>query len=160
MKYCSRTSLTFAFTFASACLLTGCASAPVLPLDRPSADAQGEVIVFRERAFAAGGVGLAVGANNAAFAHIANDEKVRVLLTVGSHEIFVQARSAEPTRLSVNVQKAAPICLRASASPGTYAKVVIPISLIATGYHFYLDEVPCPSAGELARYKDVPVTYK
>ncbi len=101
-----------------------------------------------------------MGANNAAFASVSNTEKVRALFPVGSHELFVQARTAEPTRLKVNIQKGSLVCLRASASPNTYAKVVIPIALIATGYHFYLDEVPCPSTQELAKYKDVQITYK
>lgn len=140
--------------------LAGCASAPVSPLTRPGTESQGEVIVFREYAFAAGGVGLAVGANNSAFASIGNDEKVRAAFPLGSQEFFVQARSAEPTKLLVNVQKESPVCLRTSASPSTYAKVAVPIALIATGYHFYLDEVPCPAKEELAKYRDVPVTYR
>ncbi len=145
---------------AAVSVLAGCASAPITPLARPSADLQGEVIIFREYAFAAGGVGVAVGTDKAAFAIISNDEKVRALLPVGSQELYVQARSAEPTKLHVNVQKASPVCLRTSANPNTYAKVVIPLTLIVTGYHFYLDKVPCPSSEELAKYKDVPVTYK
>ena len=152
----SRTSI----LITGVCLLVGCASAPVTPLSRTSADSQGEVIIYREYAFAAGGVGLAVGTKNAVFANINNDEKVRALLPVGAQELFVQARSAEPTKLTVNVQKSSPVCLRTSASPNTYAKVAIPITLIVTGYHFYLDEVPCPSSEVLGKYKDVVVTYK
>lgn len=121
---------------------------------------QGEVIVYRESAFAAGGVGLAVGANGKAFAMIGNSEKVRVALPAGQHEVFVQARSAEPSRVRIEVRKAAVVCLRTSASPGTYAKALLPIALMATGYHFYLDEVPCPALTELSQYKDVPVSYQ
>lgn len=140
--------------------LAGCASAPLMPLTRPNVDSQGEIVVFREYAFAAGGVGLTVGANNAAFASLGNTEKVRAFLPLGSHDLFVQARAAEPTTLKVNIQPGSLVCLRASANPSTYAKVVIPITLMVTGYHFYLDEVACPSTQELAKYKDVQVTYK
>jgi hypothetical protein len=79
---------------------------------------------------------------------------------VGRQEFFVQARSAEPTTLLVNVQTTSPVCLRTRASSSTYAKAIVPIALMATGYHFHLDEVPCPSKEELAKYKDVAVTYR
>ena len=144
----------------TALALASCSSTPIAPLTRPLPDAQGEVIVFRESAFAAGGVGLTVGAGASAFANLGNGEKVRALLSAGEHEIFVQARSAEPTKVRVSVQTGAPLCLRTSSSPSTYAKVIVPIALIVSGYHFYLDQIPCPSSEELAKYKDVAVTYK
>lgn len=140
--------------------LAGCASAPVRSLSRPQPGAAGEVLVYRESAFAAGAVGLTVGRGENAFAVLSNGEKVRAHLPAGEHEIFVQARSAEPSKVRVSVKPGATICLRTSSSPGTYAKVLVPITLIATGYHFYLDEVPCPAAPELAKYKDVQVTYE
>ncbi|MFT3817534.1 MAG: hypothetical protein QM750_07910 [Rubrivivax sp.] len=51
-------------------------------------------------------------------------------------------------------------CLRTSASPSAYLKVIVPIVFMTTGYHFYLDEVLCPESSELAKFKDVFVTYK
>jgi len=140
--------------------LGGCASAPVVPLPRAAPDTVGEVVIYRESAFAAGGVGLTVGTRGSAFAVLSNAEKVRVRLAAGEHEIFVRARSAEPSRARVNVKTGATVCLRTSSSPDTYAKTVVPIVLMATGYHFYLDEVPCPLHTELAKYKDVLVTYE
>jgi hypothetical protein len=143
-----------------AILTSACASAPVVPLPRPAADAQGEVIVFREPAFAAGGVALSVGSGTRVFASLSNSEKVRAAFPSGEHEIYVQARSAEPTRVRVTVRNGAAVCLRTSSSPSTYAKVVVPIVLMVTGYHFYLDELPCPTAEELSKYKDAPVSYQ
>lgn len=140
--------------------LVGCASAPVLPLSRPSPEIAGEVLVYREPAFAAGAVGLAVGRAGSAFAVLGNSEKVRALVPAGENEIFVRARSAEPTKLRVNVKPGTTVCLRTSSSPGTYAKVLVPITLMVTGYHFYLDEVPCPITSDLAKYRDVLVTYE
>jgi len=140
--------------------LGACASAPLSPLSRPSPDAQGEVIVFRESAFVAGAVSLTVGSGADAFASIGNSEKVRAMFPTGERDIYVQARSAKPTRLRVVVNKNMPVCLRTSSSPSAYAKVIVPIVFMATGYHFYLDEVPCPPAEELAKYKDVPVAYR
>lgn len=149
-------------TIATAALLVlaGCASRPVAPIVRAAPDTEGEVIVYREWAFAAGGVGVTVGAGGSGFVVLANDEKVRARLPAGEHEIFAQARTAEPSKVRVNVEKGATVCLRTSASPSTYAKTVIPITLMATGYHFYLDRVPCPTEAELGRYKDVAVTYR
>ena len=140
--------------------LVGCVSTPVSPLSRPSPEMQGEVIIFRESAFAAGGVSLKVGSGTSVFATLKNSEKVRAMFPAGEHEFFVQARSANPTKIRVTVEQMAPICLRTSANPSTYAKAAVPITLIVTGYHFYLDQVPCPSPDELAKYKDVSVTYQ
>lgn len=140
-------------------VLSGCASQPIAPVARPSADNQGEVVIYRESSFIAGMVGLAVGADSNAFAAIENSEYVRVLLPPGQHEIFVRARTAEPTWLKISLSRDGRVCLRTSASPGTLAKIVIPVTLIATGYHFYLDEVPCPGNAELEKYKLVPVNY-
>lgn len=144
----------------STALLGACSSAPIHPVVRPAGEMQGELIVFREAAFAAGAVGLAVGTSGKAFASIGNSEKVRVALPVGKHEVFVQARTAEPTRVQVDVGRGGVVCLRTSSSPSTYAKVVVPIALMVTGYHFYLDEVPCPATEELGKYKDVAVIYE
>ena len=60
----------------------------------------------------------------------------------------------------LTVRKDGVTCLRTSSSPSTYAKVVVPIVLMVTGYHFYLDEVPCPADEVLAKYKDVEVAYR
>lgn len=154
------TSHRYIFAFVAILSLIGCASTPVSSLPRPSADSQGEVLVFRESAFAAGGVGLTVGVGNVAYANIGNAEKVRAMLSAGGHEIFVQARSADPTKVRISLPKGSVVCLRTSSSPSTYAKVAVPVVLMVTGYHFYLDQVPCPSASELAKYTDVPVAYQ
>jgi len=156
MTKCTQRTTTAVIAF----LLAACTTAPVVPLPRPSPEAKGEVVVYREAAFAAGGVALSIGSGSSAFALLANSEKVRAAFPVGKHEIYVQAGSAEPTKVRVTVQKGSVSCLRTSSSPSTYAKVVVPIVLIATGYHFYLDEVPCPPEGELSKYKDVPVSYQ
>ena len=145
---------------AAALLLTSCASTPIAPLPRPAADTQGEVIIFREYAFAAGGMGLKVGADDKVFAMLDNNEKVRASFPTGSHEYFVQARSAEATRLRIDIRKGATVCLRTSASSDTYLKVVVPVTLMLTGYHFYLSQIPCPPPEELAKYKDVEVSYQ
>lgn len=107
----------------------------------------------------AGGVSLAVGTGGSAFASLSNSDYVIADISPGEREIFVQARTAEPTKIQVKLKHGSRVCLRTSASPGTLAKVAVPITLILTGYHFYLDEVPCPSAEELAKYKLVPVSY-
>lgn len=144
----------------AALALGGCASVPVTSLARPSMDAGGEVLVYRESAFAAGRVGLTVGVSGSAFAILGNSEKVRVMLPAGEHEIFVQARSADPSKARVTVQKGGTVCLRTSSNSDAYLKALIPITLAVTGFHFYLDKVPCPPEEELAKYKDIAVTYR
>lgn len=155
-----------AFTVRTfACLTVGlalaaCASTPTQPLTEPPAASRGEIVVYRESAFAAGGVSVSVGVDGRRFANLDNADFARARLAAGSHEVLVQARSAEPTRLQVQLDAGQTVCLRTSASPGTYAKAAVPIALIATGYHFYLDVVPCPTAEQLAKYKPVPVSYQ
>ena len=139
--------------------LAGCSSQPIVAISKPSPTAQAEVVVFRESSFIAGAVSLAVGTGNVAFASISNSEYVSANLPAGEQDIFVQARTADPTRVHLILQRDSRVCLRTSSSPSTLAKVVIPITLIATGYHFYLDEVPCPSAEEFSKYKQVAVSY-
>jgi uncharacterized protein YceK len=139
--------------------LTGCSSVPVVAISKPSPNAQAEVLIFRDSAFIAGAVSLTVGTGDKAFAKISNSEYVSVYLPVGAQDIFVQARSADPTKVNLALQHGSRVCLRTSSSSSTLAKIALPVSLIATGYHFYLDEVPCPSAEELAKYLQVPVNY-
>jgi hypothetical protein len=141
-------------------LLSGCASNPTFPLSRPSPTEQTELIVYRESSFIASGVAVTVGVDGKAFANVSNGDKVRVLLPTGEREIYVQARSATPSKVKLRLTPAATVCLRTSSSAGTLAKVIIPITLIVTGYHFYLDEVPCPERAELDKYKDTPVAYQ
>jgi hypothetical protein len=116
--------------------------------------------VYRESAFIAGGVALTVGAGGRAFANLGNSDKVRVQLTAGQHEIYVQARSAESTKILVNIKRGETICLVTSVSSNTYARIIVPNSLTATGYQFSLHRAPCPGKEELAKYKDTPVTYE
>ncbi len=138
--------------------LAGC-SLPVVAIAKPSPTAQAEVIVFRESSFIAAGVSLTVGAGNVAFARISNSEYVSANLPAGEQDIFVQARSAEPTIVHLSLKHGSRVCLRTTSSSDTVAKVFVPITLMATGYHFDLDEVPCPSADGFAKYTQVPVNY-
>ena len=140
--------------------LFACASVPVQPLMRPAADQQGEVVVYRESAFAAGAVGLAVGVDGKPVAVLENTEKVRLLLPAGPHSLYVQARSANPTQVTVQVAPGATVCLRTGANSNTYLKIIVPMTLITSGYNFHLDPVRCPSQEELATYKDIPVSYQ
>ncbi len=143
-----------------AALLTACASTPTLPLARPSTQQQAEVVVYRESSFIAGGVSLTVGVNGKAIANISNSDKIRALLPAGEHEIFVQARSATPTKVKIQLDPGATVCLRTSSSASTLAKVAVPITLIASGYYFYLDQISCPAKADLDKYKEVPVAYQ
>jgi hypothetical protein len=143
-----------------AAALSGCTSMPLTPLQRPSMEGSGEVVIYRESAFVAGGISLTVGANANAFAYLSNGEQVLVSLPTGDQEIFVRAKTSNPTRVRIVVKRGERICLRTSSNPNTIAKVIVPIVLMITGYDFYLDVVPCMPPDELAKYKLVPVTYQ
>ena len=143
-----------------ASLLTACASAPTFPLAKPSAQEQAEIVVYRESSFIAGGVSLTIGVNGKAIANVSNSDRIRVLLPAGEHEVFVQARSATPTKVKVQLERGAFVCMRTSSSASTLAKVAVPITLIVTGYYFYLDEVACPPKADLDKYKEVPIAYQ
>lgn len=158
--YPMRTFAVLATLASSLIVLGGCTSSPTFPLVRPSPPQQAELAVFRDPAFAAGGVALAVGVDGVAFANLGNGDRVRALLPSGEHSICVQARSAQPTCLKVALASGTAAYLRTSASPGAYAKALVPVTLMATGYHFHLDEVPCPTANDLAKYGEVTVDYR
>ncbi len=147
-----------ACTLAASLQLAGCVSTPTQTLPPPPTTSRGEIVVYRESAFVAGGVSLSVGVDERRFANLGNHELARAWLAPGAHEILVQARSAEPTRVKIQLDAGQTLCLRTSASPSTYAKVVMPISLITTGYHFYLNEQPCPA--DLGSYQAIPVVYQ
>lgn len=140
-------------------LLAGCANQPITALARPAPDNHGEVVIYRESSFVAGGVPLAVGADSNAFALIENSEYVRAQLTPGKHEIFVRAHSADPTRVNIDISRDGRVCLKAISSKDTLAKTLIPVFLMTSGYHFDLETVPCPSDAALKEYKRVAVNY-
>jgi hypothetical protein len=88
----------------SIALTTGCTSLPLSALPELRADQSAEILVFRNSSFNAGLVSLTVGTGDKAFARLENDEYVRVQLPAGDVDLFVQARSAEPTRVKVSTK--------------------------------------------------------
>jgi hypothetical protein len=141
-------------------IAAGCSSLPVVPLSAPDVANRAEVLIYRVYAFNAGGVSLAVGTAGAAFASLKNTEYVLALVSPGSRTFFVQARSADPTTLTLELKPGERACLRTEADPRNLGKVLLPPLLIATGYRFTLEQVPCPSEDELAKYKRVNVEYR
>lgn len=81
-------------------------------------------------------------------------DKAILLLATLALTSCVTTQVAPLARL--NITQGAAVCLRTSSSPSTYANVLLPITLIATGYHFYLDPVSCPNAEELAKTRMCP----
>ena len=147
--------LTVAFT-----LLTGCASVPLVQPRMPDASNRAEVVIFRESAFNAGGVGVSFGADEQAFVTLGNSEYASIFIPPGTYKFFVRARSADPTTLSQTLKAGDRRCLRTVADPSNLAKVVIPIVMMASGYGFLLEELPCPSGDQLAKYSRVDVEYQ
>lgn len=140
--------------------LSACSSTPIVLLQRPDVSSRAEVTVYRDYAFNAGGVSLAVGVGSSAFAILENSEYVFVELPPGMQEFFVRARSADPTLLKLSLDPGSHTCLRAVADPGNLGKVLLPPLLMASGYHFLLERTTCRSDELLAKYKQVPVRYR
>lgn len=141
-------------------LTAACSSLPVLPLSAPAAANRAEVIIYRVYALNAGGVSLAVGTGTQAFAKLDNTEYVVALVPPGSHPFFVQARNAQPTMLALELKPGDRVCLKTEADLGNLGKMLLPPLLIASGYRFTLEQVPCPSEDEFAKYKQVNVEYR
>ncbi len=141
-------------------IAVGCSSLPVVPLSAPDVANRAEVVIYRVYAFNAGGVSLTVGTGGQAFANLNNTEYVAAFVPPGSRPFFVQARSADPTTFTVELKPGERACLKTEADPGNLGKVLLPPLLIATGYRFTLEQVPCPSEGEFAKYKRVNVEYR
>ena len=141
-------------------IAVGCSSLPVVPLSAPDVANRAEVVIYRVYSFNAGGVSLTVGTGGQAFANLSNTEYVAAFVPPGSRPFFVQARSADPTTLTVELKPGERACLKTEADPGNLGKVLLPPLLIATGYRFTLEQVPCPSESEFAKYKRVNVEYR
>ena len=139
---------------------TGCSSLPVVPLPTPDVANRAEVVIYRVYAFNAGGVSLTVGTGGQAFASLDNREYVAAFVPSGGRPFFVQARSADPTTLTLELKPGDRACLKTEADPGNLGKALLPPLLIASGYRFTLEQVPCPSEGEFAKYRRVNVEYR
>jgi hypothetical protein len=144
----------------STLLLAACSSVSLSPLPATDPANRAEVLIFRVYAFNAGGLSLAVGMGNEAFAKLENSEYVVALVAAGNADFFVQVRTAEPTRVRVNLKAGDEICLKTEADPENLGKVLLPPALMATGYRFTLAHVVCPSEAELLNYKRVSATYR
>jgi hypothetical protein len=142
-----------------AVLLAGCASAPHVKPPLPEASNRSEVVILRDRALNAGGVGLTFGVDEQAYLTLSNGDYASVYVTPGTHRFFVQARSADPAVLSVDLKAGERRCLRTVADVANLGRAVVPLALMTMGYSFLLDEVKCPSNEELAKRPRVDVEY-
>lgn len=141
--------------------LFGCtASLPTNPLPATDLNNRAEVLIFRVYAFNAGGVSLTVGMGNEAFVTLENSEYVIAEVAPGDADFFVQALSADPTKVRISSRAGARVCLKTEADPENLAKVLLPPLLMATGYRFTLADVACPNETELLKYKKVNATYR
>jgi hypothetical protein len=141
-------------------MTAGCSSLPIEQLSAPDAANRAEVVIYRVYAFNAGGVSLTVGTDGKAFASLNNSEYVAAFVSPGAHAFFVQARNADPTKVTIELKRGERACLKAEADPGNLGKVILPPLLMATGYGFTLAPAACPSDAELAKYKRVDVEYR
>lgn len=141
-------------------VLAGCSSMPIGRLKQTEPANRAEIVIYRESSFNAGGVSLVVGIDGEAFASLSNSDYAAAFISPGAYTAFVRARSAEPTTLKLEIKAGQRRCMKTIADSGNLAKVLVPALLIASGYRFTLEEVPCPSNGELAKLSKVNVEYQ
>ena len=141
-------------------LLPGCASMPLVPPKMPDASNRAEVIVFRESAFNAGGVSVTFGSDEQAFVKLSNAEYASIFLAPGAYVFFVRARNGDPAVLTQTLKTGDRRCLKSVANPINLARAAVPILMMVNGYSFLLEEAPCLSNEELAKYARVNVEYQ
>ena len=141
-------------------VLTACSSMPISRLKHTEPGNRAEVVIYRESSFNAGGVSLALGIDGEAFATLSNSDYAAVYIPPGTYSFFVRARSAEPTTLKLEIKASQRRCMKTAADSENMIKVLVPVAMMVSGYRFTLDEVPCPSNGELAKLSRVTVEYQ
>jgi hypothetical protein len=141
-------------------LLAACTPAHLTPLKAPTASERAELLVYRESAFNAGGVGLIFGADGQDYTALGNSQYAQVYLTPGPYQFFARSTQGDrPYVLPLNMATSQRICLKAYANPANLAKAVLPLAYYF-GHTFLLEQVACPTAEELAKYSQEPVEYQ
>lgn len=144
--------------------ITGCVHGPysVTRLKIPDESNRAEVVVFRgPAALNAGSVLAAFGTADEFYVMLRRREYASLFLPPQTYQFYVRDIGRAPSiAVTVNLKANDRRCLKVSASSANFAKALVPIILMATGYSFYLEEVNCPSHEELENYSRVDVEYE
>lgn len=133
-------------------VLTACVSlSPNVQLSHDGAP-QGELLVFREKAFLASGVGLYFGESDKYYFVLDNGGYSRVKIDAGEHVFQAKAHASPAFELRVNVQEGKLTCLKGKVNSIGWGVIMFPIigNLVNT---FVLEQVECPTQESLVVLK-------
>jgi hypothetical protein len=131
--------------------LSGCASVATDAVLTHEGSPQGELLVYRESAFLAGGVGLYVGESDKYFFVLDNSEYAKVKIDAGEYVFQAKAHASPASELRVTVKPDQLTCLKGKPNSAVAAAMMIPI-VGNTVSSFVLEQVECPVNGVPAGY--------
>ena len=133
-------------------LISGCASVSSDVKLTHEGVPQAELLVFRESASLAAGMGLYFGESDNYFFVLSNDEYARVKIDAGGHLFQAKAHASPAFELKLNLDPGKTTCIKGHANTAAAGAMLIPI-IGNTVSSFVLEEVDCPSEGVLKTYK-------
>ena len=149
----------------SLCLITclsvvGCNPASIVRPKAPDEAQRAEVLVYREPAMNAAGIGMVFGADENDYVALNNTQYARLDVSPGSHTFFVRSTQADkPFSLTVELGANESKCLKAYANPTNMGKALLPFAYYM-GNTFLLELTPCLTPEELAKYSPVVIEYQ
>ena len=142
-------------------LSVGCTSFQVKQLEIVNPDNRSEILVYRESALNAGGMGLIFGVNGDDYVKLRNDSYSFMYLKSGSYDLFVRSDQADQSyTLSVDLETGEKQCFRAYPNPSNIAKAIFLGLAYYMGNTFLLEKSECMTEDELKEYRSIAVQYK
>ncbi len=131
---------------------TGCASVSTHPIKLTEGVPQADLLVFREPAFLAGGMGLYFGESDKYFFVLDNSQYYRIKINSGRHIFQAKAHASPAFDLEVDAKAESTICIKGKANPTVAGAVLIPFlgNMVSS---FMLEQVDCPNDDALKAYK-------
>ncbi|MCX2802495.1 hypothetical protein OQJ68_11930 [Microbulbifer thermotolerans] len=140
-------------------IAVGCAPARIVSIPAPAENEKSTLLVYRESAFNAGGVGLIFGADSRDYVKLGNSDYSEIELKNGHYKFFVRSDQADkPYILAEELKAGDKKCLKAYANPANLGKALVPLAYYMS-HTFLLEKIECPSEEELSKYRKVPVKY-
>ncbi len=132
--------------------LASCASISVQPITLTEGKPQAELLVFREPAFLAGGMGLYFGESEKYFFVLDNAQYSRIKINAGRYIFQAKAHASPAFELEVDAKAESTTCIKGKANPTVAGAVLIPFlgNMISS---FMLEQVDCPNDDALKAYK-------
>ena len=134
----------------AALLLASCATAPIAPLPLPDESDRAELLIFRPFVLfgAAVPVPVGLGPGTDVFVSLQSSEYVVAAVSARTSAIAVRNSYPEQSALELNLVAGDRTCIRV----WVLGSLILPVNCLQT--------VSCPSAAELAMYKQVSIEYR